>query len=99
MQDDVKEVFLDCNEFAKPLVFDGQTINAVIEWDDFSDKGLSLHQDGVFRASATLNVAKADLLKRPLAESRMNVDGRRYFVIDCREEEGMYIIRLQVDRQ
>jgi hypothetical protein len=87
LQEDVWEVFLNCEEFASPHLIEGKTVMAVIAPDQSIPIGGG-YTHGVSESAITLYAATSDLPKKK-AGNVLNVDGREYTVGKWNEHQGM----------
>lgn len=88
LKDDITDVFMDPDEFAKEYNIDGQPVLCVID----EDKSSKSQTDGVYVVRRRLFVSLAGLGYRPVPEQKMNVDNQSYFVVDCLGDDLLEIV-------
>ena len=97
---DIKQVFLNGYEFGEEHEINGKVCTVV--FDDIEnverEKRMQSHMDGVFARQKFLFIAADDFGPLPAQNAAVNVDGKRYLVMDATEESGLYGITLEATR-
>jgi len=91
------DLFLNPDEFADTHTIDGRPVRAVI--DENSDNQHPLvYAEGVSLVRKVLFVAPSELGFRPREGMELKVDGALYEVSRCSDEDGVYAIVLEANR-
>ncbi|MDR2056147.1 MAG: hypothetical protein LBQ10_09815 [Desulfovibrio sp.] len=96
---DIDAVFLNAEEFAREIKFNGETVRAVIDdshapFDGAAGDGLA-DMSGLALRQRTRVVRTADRLARRVApEQRVTLDGGRWTVASVAAEDGLLVITL-----
>lgn len=93
VRDDIRDVFLDLDEFAEEHRIEGRTVTAVLD-DDILRERQGGQELGVAESSLMLYAAVEDLPARRPAGEGLNIDGREYVINDWREDMGVAAIAL-----
>lgn len=92
---DIDDVFINTDEFATSHIFDGVSVDCVVEeTDDVPNPGAI----GTHKRTAIVYVAARLLPGRPVPDAPIIMDDRRWTVASVIEEFGMYSIRLEAAR-
>ena len=97
LQDDVRRVFLQKEDFARPIIWDGREILAVEDADRLRE--MQAKRDDLRTATRLLYIAENDLKTAPVPGGYVTADGRRYKIVSADTEEGMYLITLEEIRR
>ena len=89
IQDDIKDVFLNTNEFGDLHNIDGQDIAVIVDDDLLKQQSLKMGQ-GVYLGEILLHVA--DLPDKPALGQHMEFDNKIYRVNDVQENDGIFSI-------
>ncbi|MBR2848777.1 MAG: hypothetical protein IKB87_04920 [Clostridia bacterium] len=89
---DVRDIFLNTNDFARPRQWNGQTVTVIEDRDKLDD--LKAKRDDLRQASKMLYISETDLSGMPVVGAGVTYEERRYRVMECSLEEGMYVILL-----
>lgn len=90
-------VFFHLDEFARPHVIDGRTLNIVVDNDRLMQRSKKEY-DGISVGEILYYVSKEDYGERPEQGTPQIFDGKPMQVFDCREDEGIYEIILHQNR-
>lgn len=93
---DVKNVFLNADEFSDRHKIDGVEIVCQIDTDVIDPKDGSISQPlyGVFANTITLYVS-SEAMKKPVEGQVLRIDDRRLSVRQVKDEMGIYVITLE----
>jgi hypothetical protein len=97
LEDDIRDVFLNLDEFAARHNVEGREITIVMA----PNQQLSMsggYTLGVSESSISVHVAAADLPQRKEAGETLNIDGREYIIDQWNEHQGMAEIMLSQTR-
>lgn len=89
---DVRTVFLNTNDFARPRTWNGQTVTVVEDRDRLQD--MKAKRDDLREADKLLYIAADDIGKLPSPRAQVPYEGRLYTIVEAAEEEGMFVILL-----
>ncbi len=89
---DVSEIFLNTNDFARPRLWNGQSITVIEDRDKLDD--IKAKRDDLRQASKLLYIRESDLSGMPVVGAGVTYEERRYRVMEASLEEGMYVILL-----
>lgn len=97
---DIESVFLNLDECAEEVDFDGAKIRAVVEEiraEPFGSPGTggNIRSEGVFGRTKTLQTSEAYFPSPPLNGDRVRVDGKLWTVSKAAPEGGMLVIVLK----
>lgn len=93
IQDDIRSVFLNLEEFGSLHVVEGKEISIILA----PDQNISLsggYRLGVAGNSITIYAAVDDLPKRKESGQALNLDGREYIIDKWNEHQGIAEILL-----
>jgi len=94
---DIDNVFLNTDEFAYDVTINGIELKCVPD-DDVLSERTDERAVGTYRGEHLLFVKAADLPGKPSVESRIVFQGEPYFLLGCREDMGMYELRIGSNR-
>ena len=94
---DVRSVFLNENDFARPVQWDGRDVLAVEDKDALAE--LKAKREDLRAASVLLHLAAEDVGDVPAAGAYVTYEGRRYRVTEVTDGDGMYSITLSEVRR
>lgn len=99
LEQDVKNAFLNLEEFGEIHKVDGKEMVIVIDGYESSERqGQTGHpRDGGFVKQRQVYVAAADFGPLPKQGSVFTVDDGEYTVMDAAAEGGVYVITAEVD--
>ncbi len=100
LQQDVKNVFLNPLEFGETHLVNGEPMTIV--FDDIEnierEKKMKSHMDGIYTRQVFFYVAAADFGPLPAQEGLIDLDGKKYIVVDATDECGIYAITMEANR-
>lgn len=95
---DLKDTFLDCEQFAEEHLINGKKMNVVIDNSELLERakisGLSA-TDGTYTSSILVFLPAADFGAKPRIGTLITLDGIEFKVINCTDECGLYSIELK----
>ncbi len=100
LHQDIKHTFLNPEEFGEEHVVNGKTM--VIVLDDLEnierEKKMQSHMDGIYARQVFMFVAADDFGPLPAQGGLVDLDGKKYEVVDATDESGMYAITMEASR-
>lgn len=100
LQQDVKNVFLNPLEFGETHLVNGEPMTIVL--DDVEnierEKKMKSHMDGIYTRQMLFYAASADFGPLPAQGGMIDLDGRKYIVVDATDEFGVYAITAEANR-
>lgn len=97
---DVTQTFLNPFEFADPHMINGR--RCIVVFDDIEnverEKRMKSNMDGIYARQKFLYISADDFGPLPAQGAAVNVDGKRYLVMDATDEYGIYGITLEANR-
>lgn len=100
MQRDIDDVFFNIEEFSDNHTIDGVQMPAMV--DDMEnierEKKMKSHMDGIYARQIFLYVKASAFGGLPAQGRLINLDGRKYTVVDATDESGVYTITLEANR-
>ena len=100
MQRDIDDVFFNIEEFSDNHTIDGVQMPAMV--DDMEnierEKKMKSHMDGIYARQILLYVKASAFGGLPVQGRLINLDGRKYTVVDATDESGVYTITLEANR-
>jgi len=100
LHQDIKQTFLNPEEFGEEHTVNGKPM--VIVTDDLEnierEKKMKSHIDGMFARQVFFYVAAEDFGPLPAQGGIVDIDGRKYVVVDATDEAGMYGITVEANR-
>ena len=94
---DISGVFLNENDFARPVSWDGQTVTAIEDREKLTD--LKSKRDDLRCASLMLYMSAEDVGNPPTVGAYVKYENRRYTVVETSTDEGMYAVILEEVRR
>lgn len=91
------KVFFNLDEFAVTHVIDGRQLDIVIDNDQLKELNKKEY-DGISIGEILYYVKAIDYGKRPEQGTLQIFDGRQMYVLDSKEDNGIYEIILQQNR-
>ena len=89
---DIRSVFLNTNDFARPRNWNGQTVTVVEDRDRLQE--IKAKRDDLREADKLVYISAEDCGKLPSPGAFVTYEDRRYRITDATDEEGMYMILL-----
>lgn len=100
LQGDVKGVFLNSLEFGEEHLVNGESM--VISLDDVEnierEKRMKSNMDGIYARQILFYVASEDFGPLPKQGGLVDLDGKKYIVMDATDECGIYAITMEANR-
>lgn len=100
LERDINEVFFNLSEFSDSHIIDGTSMTAMI--DDMEhierEKKMKSHMDGLHAREILLYVKASEFGPLPAQGRLLNLDGKRYTVLDAVDEGGVYTITLEANK-
>ena len=100
LEQDLQDTFFDLDEFGAPHTVDGTTMTAII--DDMEnierEKKMKSHMDGIHARQIILYVKTSEFGPLPAQGRIINLDSRKYTVLEAVDEGGVYSITLEANR-
>lgn len=97
---DIKQTFLNPYEFGEEHKVNGKAMTVVL--DDLENverqKKMQSTMDGIFARQLFIYVSADDFGPLPAQEGLVDIDGKKYIVVDATDESGMYGITLEANR-
>lgn len=90
LEQDINEVFLDKDEYARDYTIDGKKMTCCLD----KDKSSKAEVDGVYLVRRLLFLKESDIGYRPIPGQKLNIDGQYFYVIDC-AGDGLLEIHLE----
>ncbi|MEG2175606.1 MAG: hypothetical protein RRY97_01930 [Oscillibacter sp.] len=100
---DVSNVFLNRLEFADKHTVNGKEMTVLVDENELQERDkfklLGANQNGTYKATRMIYVAKSEFGPRPALTATINLDGREYRVAPgTTEEAGILAIALEAVR-
>lgn len=95
---DVKNVFINLDEFAEPHDINGETVDCVIDKNVIKENS-NRELEGVFANTLTIYVATQDLPAVPVEGELLRVDGSLHIVRNVSDEMGVLVITAEASEQ
>jgi len=97
---DIHAVFLNQEEFAEEHTVNGRPMPIQVDENELleRDKAAGTHQDGLYKSRRLIYVSASDFGSRPAIGSLLDLDGRQYKILDCKDEVGILSIELGAAR-
>lgn len=97
LQKDIN-TFLNIDEFSEMHKIGGKPMNCLIDDNEAVDREIKYvgKGDGVFARHLLIYVKSEDFGELPRINGLLDVDGKKYVVIDAVSEAGIYSITLEV---
>lgn len=95
---DIKNVFINTNEFADMHTINGKEMPAVMDENELLKRQLKSNLTagaGIYKRTTLLYVAASDYGNLPAIGREVTVDGRTFRVTHSLSEGGMYSIHLE----
>lgn len=99
---DVKNVFINLDEFAEPHDINGETVDCVMDKNITAGNPLDTTGnplEGVFANTLTIYVATKDLPAAPVEGELLRVDGSLHIVRNVSDEMGVLVITAEASEQ
>ncbi len=100
IQNDLKNVFLNPDEFGETHMVDGKEMTIIIDEIELvrREARIKTMAEGLHKKQLLIYVSAEDFGEEPLIGRMLDLDGSYYEVKDVANEAGMYSISLEVNR-
>lgn len=97
VQEDVKNIFLDPEEFGELHIVDGREMTIIVDENELieREKKNKTLAEGLHKKQLLIYVSAEDFGAEPLVNRLLELDGVYYTVTDVSSEMGMYAISLE----
>ena len=97
--EDIKNIFLNLEEFGELHMIDGYEMLAIIDENELTerDNKVKTMAEGLHRKQLLIYVAGEDFGKEPLIGRLLELDGEYYTVTDVSNESGIYAISMEAN--
>ena len=96
INNDVKTVFLNADEFADEHIINGKKMTVQIDDNEAIERQLKAYQNtGVYVRQMIIYVSADDFGKMPYIGQVINLDGIVYRAVDVSNEAGIYAITIE----
>lgn len=90
------QTFINPDEFAVQATIEGETVNVVIDTEKLKERQLANYAEGLHTEELLFHVVKKELSFYPRPDNRVKVDGSHWKVIDVQEDEGLFVITVEL---
>lgn len=99
IKEDVKDIFLNPEEFGEPHMVDGKEMTIIIDDNELveREKKVQTMAEGLHNRQLLIYVSAEDFGPEPLINRLLELDGNYYTVTDVSNEGGIYAISLEVN--
>ncbi len=100
IQNDLKNVFLNPDEFGETHMVDGKEMTIIIDEIELvrREARIKTMAEGLHKKQLLIYVSAEDFGKEPLIGRMLDLDGSYYEVKNVANEAGMYSISLEANR-
>lgn len=100
LQSDIKQVFLNFEEFGGIHKINGQEMLLIIDENELTEreKRIRRNNEELHRKQLLFYVAAEDFGPLPSPGRLLDVDGKKYQITEAADEGGIYSISLEVPR-
>ncbi|MFR3250607.1 MAG: hypothetical protein ACLTQL_05820 [Eisenbergiella sp.] len=97
VKNDIRNVFLNLEEFGEMHLLNGQKIMAIIDENELTEreKRIRRNEGELHKKQLLLYVAAEDFGPLPFPNRILEVDGINYTITDAENEDGIYSISLE----
>lgn len=101
IEQDVTNVFLNPDEFAKTYNLNGNDVCCMVDTDLVSGIAQTLENPafGIFHNAVTIYVKTADMERKPVEGELLYLDDKMFYVRKVNIETGMYVIVVEANEQ
>lgn len=99
IMDDIKNIFLNLEEFGEPHIVDGEEMTIIIDENELieREKKIKTMAEGLHVKQLLIYVSEKDFGPEPLIDRLLELDGDYYTVTDVSNEMGVYAISLEAN--
>ncbi len=100
LADDIKQVFLNFEEFGEIHKINGQDVLLIIDENELTEREKRIRRGvgDLHRKQFLFYVAAEDFGPLPSPGKLLDLDGKKYQITDAANEDGIYSINLEVPR-
>lgn len=100
IRQDVHRVFLNPDEFSDLHIVNGREMAVQIDSNEQIEREKRVNQnvDGIFKNQKLIYVSAHEFGPLPKQGALLQLDKRKYLVVDAVDEDGMYSISLEANR-
>lgn len=100
LRNDIKTVFLNLSEFSEEHMVNGKKMVIIIDDNELTEreKRVKSHMDGVYKKQTLVYVHALDFGPLPGVGKPIVIDGITFTVTDSINENGIYSLHLEVNR-
>ncbi len=100
LRNDVKEVFLNPSEFGEEHTVNGKKMVIIIDDNELTEreKRIKSHMDGIYKKQTLVYVHALDFGPLPGVGKPVVIDGLTFIVTDSINENGIYSLHLEANR-
>ena len=101
LKNDIKQVFLNFEEFGEEHKINGETVLIIIDENELTErekrirKGIDVE---LHKKQLLFYVAAEDFGPLPVPGRTLELDGKQYVITDAENEDGIYSINLEATR-
>lgn len=97
LQKDIKQVFLNFDEFGEMHDINGQQVLIIIDENELTEreKRIQQNQEGLHNKQLLFFIAAEDFGPLPAPRKILSFDGKKYKVMEAENEDGIYSISLE----
>ncbi len=101
LRQDVKQVFLNPEEFGEEHTVNGKKMLIVIDDNELTEreKRMKSHMDGMYKKQTLVYVSALDFGPLPGVGTPVKIDGAQLFVADSINEGGIYSLHLEANKK
>ncbi len=99
VQRDIRNVFLNPEEFGESHIVDGEEMNIIIDENELvqREKKYKAMAEGLHTKQLLIYVSAGEFGEPPLIGRLLELDGEYYWVTDVADEGGIYSISLEAN--
>lgn len=99
VQEDIKNIFLNPEEFGEIHMVDGDEITIIIDENELieREKKVQTMAEGLHNKQLLIFVSEKDFGPEPLINRCLELDGEYYTITDVSSEMGIYAISLEAN--
>ncbi|MBP2655401.1 MAG: hypothetical protein H6Q73_2970 [Firmicutes bacterium] len=92
------DIFLNTDEFAEmcSIELEGVTYNIPVVISSDENLAFSKGWDGVYQSNVTVAFRTSDVKRKPVKNQVLVLNGKSYVVVNCSDEMGMLVVKLEV---
>lgn len=101
LKNDIKQVFLNFDEFGEYHKINGETVLIIIDENELTEREKRIRQGmnvELHKKQLLFYVAAEDFGPLPVPGRTLDLDGKQYEITDAENEDGIYSINLEAIR-